>query len=93
MNTDLIAKWTTDILEVKLITSLQGDAHPQYRNGVIRVLETVPHGALGTFLIMPRYTPLELLPQVTATDYGNLRLKLVEVSDDLIAISTVTHHP
>ncbi|KAG8987863.1 hypothetical protein FRB94_001408 [Tulasnella sp. JGI-2019a] len=81
METDLIAKWTADTTEVDLIESLQVAKQPRYRNGVIRVTDIMHYETLGTWVIMPRYTPLQSLPQMTPQEYHGLRLHVVEVRD------------
>ncbi|KAG9035734.1 Sperm motility kinase 2A [Tulasnella sp. JGI-2019a] len=78
METDLIAKWTADTTEVDLIESLQLAKQPQYRNGVIRVTDIMHYKTLGTWVVMPRYTPLHSLPQITPQEYYGLRLHVVE---------------
>ncbi|KAG9017567.1 Sperm motility kinase 2A [Tulasnella sp. JGI-2019a] len=78
METDLIAKWTADTTEVDLIESLQVAKQPRYRNGVIRVTDIMHYETLGTWVIMPRYTPLQSLPQMTPQEYHGLRLHVVE---------------
>ncbi|KAG8994895.1 hypothetical protein FRB94_009610 [Tulasnella sp. JGI-2019a] len=78
METDQIAKWTTDTSEVDVIESLQSATHPQYRNGVIRVTAVMRYETLGTWLAMPRYTPLQSLSCMTPAEYHNLWLQVVE---------------
>ncbi|KAG8995111.1 Sperm motility kinase 2A [Tulasnella sp. JGI-2019a] len=75
---DLIAKWTTDTAEVDLIVSLQTVKHPQYRNGVIQVIDVVRCGILGAWLVMPKYTPLQSLSQMSPKEYHYLGLQIVE---------------
>ncbi|KAG9031489.1 hypothetical protein FRB95_002677 [Tulasnella sp. JGI-2019a] len=84
---DLIAKWTTDTNEVDLIVSLQSVKHPQYRNGVIRVIDVLRYETLGAWVVMPRYTPLVSmsgatplvsLSEMTPTEYHSFRLQVFE---------------
>ncbi|KAG9021835.1 hypothetical protein FRB95_001383 [Tulasnella sp. JGI-2019a] len=75
---DLVAKWTTHASEVELIKSLQPATHAQFRNSVIQVIDDLRHGTLGTFLFMPRYTPLDSLHHITPTNYHAIHLQVIE---------------
>ncbi|KAG9029848.1 hypothetical protein FRB95_004800 [Tulasnella sp. JGI-2019a] len=78
VKSDLVAKWTTDASEVELVRSLQSATNLQYRNSVIKVVDIVRYGTIGTFVVMPRYTPLSSLSRMTINEYHNLRLQVVE---------------
>lgn len=75
----MVAKWTTDASEVEMISSLQRIAHPRFRNRVIWAIDTVPHGSLGTFIVMPKHTPLQSLSRLTPEEYYTLRRQIIEV--------------
>ncbi|KAG8978787.1 hypothetical protein FRB93_010868 [Tulasnella sp. JGI-2019a] len=75
---NLIAKWTTDASEVELIKSLQSATHAQFRNSVIWVIDDLSHGTIGTFLCMPRYTPLDSLHHITSKNHRIIHLQVIE---------------